>query len=239
MTPAADVGAHYDYVVAGAGSAGCIVAAELARNGTVVLPVEDGPGDRTSDVSDSRRDFAVVGTSLVRQYGSEPSTALDGRRLPIGQGRVLAGGGSVRLASQDWRTPPRLDNGLLKTELDRKVAARGLEHLQDLADQQAMRGLTAREVLPGVGASAAERAALIRRATVTFNHPIGTCRMGSDDDAVVAPDLRVRGVDGLRVCDSSIMPVIPSCPTNAASCMIGLRASQMILSGTMQMRSVA
>jgi choline dehydrogenase len=69
----------------------------------------------------------------------------------------------------------------------------------------------------------------VRSTVSTWFHPVGTCRMGVDDRAVVGPDLRVHGVEGLRVADASVMPDIPSVNTNAASTMIGWRAGGLIL----------
>jgi choline dehydrogenase len=70
----------------------------------------------------------------------------------------------------------------------------------------------------------------IRKYVSTWFHPAGTCKMGSGDDAVVGPDLRVRGTTGLRVADASVMPTIVTVNTNAAATMIGWRAGDMILS---------
>ncbi|EQD81554.1 hypothetical protein N599_35520, partial [Saccharopolyspora erythraea D] len=67
-----------------------------------------------------------------------------------------------------------------------------------------------------------------RRSVGTYHHQAGTCRMGVDELAVVDPDLRVRGIEGLRVADASIMPVVPSCNTNAPSIMIGEKAADLI-----------
>jgi choline dehydrogenase len=71
----------------------------------------------------------------------------------------------------------------------------------------------------------------VRRRVELIYHPVGTCRMGSDDGAVVDPELRVRGVESLRVADASIMPVIPGGNTHAPTVMVGERAADLIRAG--------
>src|SRR5262249_34436173 len=91
------------------------------------------------------------------------------------------------------------------------------------------------EAVPGPGATTrAELRNFVRATVTTFHHQVGTCKMGApgDDDAVVDFDLRVRGVEGLRVADASIMPTVPHGNTNAAAMMIGERAADLILGRT-------
>ena len=93
--------------------------------------------------------------------------------------------------------------------------------------------MIAKELLPGpTTVSDADFAAHCRRTTKTNYHPVGTCRMGraSDPEAVVTPDLKVRGVDGLRVVDASIMPSIPSGNTNAPVLAIADKAANLVMS---------
>jgi choline dehydrogenase len=89
-----------------------------------------------------------------------------------------------------------------------------------------------RDVIPGPSVRTKEGfASFIRAHGNTCYHPAGTCRMGTDPQAVVDPELRIRGIDGLRVADASIMPTIVSGNTNAAAIMIGEKASDMVLAG--------
>ena len=92
-----------------------------------------------------------------------------------------------------------------------------------------MRGV---ESDPGDGVQSDDEIAAYNRKTMgSHYHPSGSCRMGADGDAVVGPDLRVRGMQGLRVADASIMPTVTTGNTNAPSIMIGERASDLILAG--------
>ena len=88
-----------------------------------------------------------------------------------------------------------------------------------------------REMLPGSNQNGADLGEFVRRNASGVYHPVGTCRMGTDERAVVDPALRVRGVEGLRVADASIMPSIVGGNTNAASMMMGGRAAQLIING--------
>src|SRR4029079_14929831 len=86
-----------------------------------------------------------------------------------------------------------------------------------------------RELFPGPDVDSDEDLAEdLRRRVELLYHPVGTCRMGGDEEAVVAPELRVRGVDGLRVVDASVMPIIPSGNTNAPTIAVAERAADLI-----------
>jgi choline dehydrogenase-like flavoprotein len=141
--------------------------------------------------------------------------------------------GSVRLADADPRSAPLIDPNYLDDPDDIKVLRRGLELMEELARTGALGDMTDPTSVPFAipdPLKAAERLplppkghrdAFIRATAVTVWHPVGTCKMGHDDQAVVDSRLRVRGVEGLRVADASIMPRITSGNTNAPSFMIG------------------
>ena len=101
--------------------------------------------------------------------------------------------------------------------------------VRHIYDQPAFKDKWSEERVPGRDyGSDAEILKAIRKYAGTVYHPVGTCRMGSDERAVVDPELRVRGVQGLRVVDASVMPKITSANTNAATYMIAEKAAEMI-----------
>jgi choline dehydrogenase len=138
--------------------------------------------------------------------------------------------GSVRIRSADPFTDPRIAANYLAEEIDRRTLVAGIGMLREIYRQPSFRDLWEAEVLPGPAAG--DDAALLdfaRAAGGTVFHCVGTCRMGSDARAVVDPWLRVRGVEGLRVIDASVMPVVTSANTNAAALMIGERGADLVL----------
>ncbi len=138
--------------------------------------------------------------------------------------------GRIAIRSADPLDSPRIDANYLAEELDRKTLVAGIRMLREIYAQPAFRDLVADEVLPGAGRrSDAELLDFARTAGGTVFHPIGTCRMGSDPRAVLDPQLRVRGVVGLRVIDASAMPDMISSNTNAASIMIGEKGAALVL----------
>ena len=98
-----------------------------------------------------------------------------------------------------------------------------------MAAAEPLRSMLGREICPGDGvADDADLEADVRRRVELLYHPVGTCRMGGRRPAVVDPELRVRGVEGLRVVDASVMPVIPGGNTNAPTIMVAERAADLI-----------
>ncbi|MDH3661366.1 MAG: GMC family oxidoreductase N-terminal domain-containing protein [Alphaproteobacteria bacterium] len=137
--------------------------------------------------------------------------------------------GSVTLNTADPADPPVIDPNYWAEEYDFEMSLRGLEKTRDIARQSELAKFITKEHMPGPRATArSDLEAYAKRFGKTDYHPVGTCKMGVDDMAVVDPQCRVRGIDGLRVADSSIMPRLISSNTNAASIMIGEKASDMI-----------
>ena len=140
--------------------------------------------------------------------------------------------GSVRIRSADHREAPAIDPNYLSTEEDRKVAADSLRVTRRIVQQPALAAYHPRELKPGPQYDSDEQ--LARAAgdiASTIFHPVGTTRMGREDDpqAVVDPHLRVIGVRGLRVVDAGVMPLITSGNTNSPTLMIAEKAARWIL----------
>ena len=137
--------------------------------------------------------------------------------------------GTVRLASADPAAMPLIDPNYWADPYDRVCAIKGLRMARDILRQPALKPFVLAERLPGESLESDEDlAAYACRSAKTDHHPVGTCAMGNGPDAVTTPDLKVRGIDGLRVVDASIMPFIPSCNTNAPTIMIAEKAADMI-----------
>jgi choline dehydrogenase len=137
--------------------------------------------------------------------------------------------GTLRLASADPTVAPLIDFQYLADPADLDVLAEGSEMVREIMGAAAFGGSVKSEIHPGTELKGqALRDAILNRATSVY-HGVGTCRMGVDELAVVAPDLKVRGIEGLRVADASIMPSITGGNTNAPAYMIGERAADFIL----------
>jgi choline dehydrogenase len=140
--------------------------------------------------------------------------------------------GTLRLASSDPQSAPLIDYGFFNEPDDLEVLAEGTEMIREIMKAAAFGGVVKDEIHPGSALQGKELREALRIRSTSVYHGVGTCRMGVDERAVVGPDLKVRGIEGLRVADASIMPSITGGNTNAPCFMIGEKAAELILGGT-------
>jgi len=190
----------------------------------VFLP--SGLSDHPVDLCLVLEQLPIATPEAAARYGTPPQegfTIAPALVQPTSRGRV-------RLTSGNWRDAPSIECNLLGTDHDLKGIVRAIEAARELGRQSALDAVREAEAIPGP--SAASRQDLVefaRTAAGSFGHPVGTAKIGTDADAVVDSNLRVRNVRGLRVADASVMPSIPAGATNAPSIMIGGRAAVMIM----------
>ena len=162
------------------------------------------------------------GREIIRQHGFQPLINI---QRPESRG-------TIRIVSPDPLAHPSIDPRYLSGKEDIVTLRKGIRIVRDVVAQKPFDRFRGKELSPGPGVSSeADIDEYIRTSCVTQYHPVGTCKMGSDEMAVVDDRLRVRGVDGLRVADASIMPRLVSANTNAATIMIAEKASDFILNG--------
>ncbi|MEX2617295.1 MAG: GMC family oxidoreductase N-terminal domain-containing protein [Alphaproteobacteria bacterium] len=138
--------------------------------------------------------------------------------------------GSVHIAAADPTKPPAINFNFLSAAPDAEITIRAVRIARELMTAPAMRAIDTTEIAPGTEKQSDEDILQwVKEVGETTYHPVGTCKMGPDDMAVVDDRLRVRGIQGLRVADASIMPTLISGNTNAPSIMIGEKAAEMIL----------
>lgn len=139
--------------------------------------------------------------------------------------------GHLAIRSTDPFDQPRIVPNYFAEEIDRKTIVAGMNILREIYRQKSFRDLWDKEMVPGESFAAPSALWEFARTTGgTVFHCVGTCRMGDDDNAVVDPELRVRGVEQLRVIDASIMPQVTSANTNATSLMIGEKGAALVRS---------
>jgi choline dehydrogenase-like flavoprotein len=141
--------------------------------------------------------------------------------------------GTVRLASADPAAAPLIDPNYWSDPYDREMSIRGFKLAREIMSQKALKPFVKAECLPGPEVKTDDEIFEYGcKHAKTDHHPVGTCKMGHDAMAVVTPDLKVRGIEGLRVCDVSIMPRITTGNTNAPAIMIGEKGADLILRGS-------
>ncbi len=137
--------------------------------------------------------------------------------------------GSVRLRSADPTWAPAIDAGYLTDDRDLEALVTGVEKAREIAGVGPLSGVLAEEWSPGGTVSTREGLRQSVRDTLeSLYHPVSSCRMGTDDLAVVDPQLRVHGIEGLRVVDASVMPTLVRGNTNAPTIMVAERASDIV-----------
>jgi choline dehydrogenase-like flavoprotein len=214
--------------LAGAGSRAQLARFLLARRGMLTSSVDEAIAFVRSDP-----DLAAPNLELIWL----PVPLLGGGLTPPpGHGLTLAvvflqpdSRGDIRLASADPAEPPVIDLGYLTAESDLHGLLAGLRIAERLCDTAALRPYVGAPMPPWPGkVDDATLARYVQEHAGTAFHPVGTCRMGSDDAAVVDCELRIRGLDGLRVVDASVMPRIIRGHTHAPTVMIAERAADLI-----------
>jgi choline dehydrogenase len=138
--------------------------------------------------------------------------------------------GHIHIVSADARRPPAINFNFLSSPVDAELTVRAVRIACSVMHAPAMAPMQVTEIAPGPE-RATDDAILqwVKQAAETTYHPVGTCKMGVDPLAVVDPQLRVHGIEGLRVADASIMPALTSGNTNAPSIMIGEKAADLVL----------
>lgn len=217
-----------------------VARAFVTRSGpAAAFPLEGGAFIRTSDdldIPDAQFHFSAGNLlSLIRRpfaSHSEDHTRPDAFMCHVCQLRPESRG-DIRLRSSDPRDMPLIQPNYLSESRDRETMREAFKAMRDVMHQPSLQRLSGGEIWPDPNVRTdSEIDAFIRATGGTVYHPVGTCRMGGDDDAVVDETLRVRGTEGLRVVDASVMPTLVGGNTHAPTVMIAEKASDMILGQT-------
>ena len=149
--------------------------------------------------------------------------------------------GRLTLRSADPAARPAIDPAYLSDERDLDILLAGVREAREIAACEPLAGIVEAETAPGPQCSERTSACArgFRANLATAFHPTGTCAMGGEEDAVCDPQLRVRGIEALRVVDASVMPAIPHGNTNAPTIAVAERAADLILGTARPARAVA
>ena len=170
--------------------------------------------------------YKVVLNNGKRTLGKEPGiTCTVNQNLPESKG-------SIHIKSKNPEEYPSIKYNFLSSQLDRDTLIAGVKLIRKLMQSSHMKEFCDNEIQPGYEASTDnDILEFIRNKAETLYHPSGTCKMGFDQESVVDKNLKVHGIEGLRVADASIMPTLVSGNTNAVCMMIGERCADFILNG--------
>ncbi|MFJ4044606.1 GMC family oxidoreductase [Microbacterium sp. NPDC089987] len=167
--------------------------------------------------------FSVPMWGELEPRGDDGFTLMAGLVTPYSRG-------SLTLSGPGLGDAPRIDLAALQDTRDIDALAASVRQCRRIGAQPALaEQWGATEVYPGPEVADADVEDWVRRTAITYHHQVGTCRMGDDGTAVVDPQLRVRGIDGLRVIDASVMPTVPTGNTNAPAAMIAERGARFLL----------
>ncbi|MGH6939517.1 GMC family oxidoreductase [Hypericibacter sp.] len=192
------------------------------QNSESLMYIERGGGSAAPELV-----LACVTTPVVTECFAAPAFG-EAYTLMFGFTRPRSRG-SLRLASADPQATPLIDPNYLAEEYDRQAYLDALDRARAVGGARALADWREAELLPSPACrSEADRRAFLAQAAFTHHHPVGTCRMGQDDEAVVTPGLALRGLEGLYVVDASVFPSLTTGPTNAAIIALAERASDLL-----------
>ncbi|MBS42437.1 MAG: alanine-phosphoribitol ligase [Nocardioides sp.] len=205
----------------------------LFRTGAATATITEGGAFLKSadDVRSPDLQLHFLPAYVVWKDGSHTAERIPGHGVTLLACNVRpVSSGAVTLRSSDPSVPPVVDPNYMEDPADMDVAVEGFKVMRKVFEAPAFRDLLEDEQLPGPSVRTDEEIRdYIRRWGKTDYHPVGSCKMGVDELAVVDPTLKVRGLEGLRVIDSSIMPTIISGNTQAPSMMIGEKGAALVL----------
>lgn len=231
---ATDAGSHRNFF--GLGLLKNIVKYQLFGTGALATgPFEVGAFARVGEEQGPPNlQLYLGGYTFALSDDNHPVPLADIDRKPglsiYGQLLQLTSEGSVAITSPDPAAAPEVIPNWLATEEDRRLAIATVRYIREYASQPPLQRHITEELLPGEACQSDEEILpAFEKLSTSGLHGTGTCRMGADDAAVVDPRLRVKGVEGLRVADCSIMPTLVSGNTNAPAMAVGYRAADLIL----------